>query len=106
MRKFVLCAALMLLAGGCAAEAPAPIATTPPDCRDLTTTATIDGKPQEVKGFACRAADGSWQFAAPLAEPPVLVGPPNEYAWYDPLWGWWWPAPVGVDAGFFFFGPG
>jgi hypothetical protein len=107
MRKLTLCAALTLFCGGCATEPPAPlVAAAPPDCREITTTATIDGKPQEVKGFACRATDGTWQLAAPMAEPPVLLAPPYEYAWYDPLWGWWWPASVGVDPGFFFFGPG
>jgi hypothetical protein len=106
MRKSTLCAALTLLCGGCAIEPPAPpLAAAPPDCRPITTTATIDGKPQEVKGFACRAADGTWQLTAPMADAPILLPSPYEYAWYDPLWGWWGP-PLGVDASFFFFGPG
>ncbi len=110
MRKLTLYAALTLICGGCAIEPPAPpvatVAATPPECRAITTTVTIDGKPQEVQGLACRAADGSWQFAAPMTEAPIyLTPPPYDYAWYDPLWGWWGP-PLGVDASFFFFGPG
>lgn len=29
-------------------------------CRQYTTTATIDGKAETIKGTACRAADGTW----------------------------------------------
>ena len=35
-------------------EGPAP-------CRDFTVDATLDGKPEQVKGKACRQADGSWK---------------------------------------------
>jgi hypothetical protein len=92
VRKLALSAALTLLCGGCAvAPPPEPVAAVPaapPDCRNIATTATIDGKPQEVKGVACRAADGSWQFASPFEQPLYLL-PPYQYAYYDPLWGWW-----------------
>jgi surface antigen len=30
-------------------------------CRDYRTTATIEGRAQEIYGTACRQADGSWQ---------------------------------------------
>ena len=30
-------------------------------CRDFTVNAQIDGKPETVKGTACRQADGSWK---------------------------------------------
>lgn len=29
-------------------------------CRQYTTTATIDGKAETIKGTACRASDGTW----------------------------------------------
>lgn len=31
------------------------------DCRDYTHTIYIDGRPQQMRGTACRNADGSWQ---------------------------------------------
>lgn len=30
-------------------------------CRDFTVDASIDGKPETVKGTACRQSDGSWK---------------------------------------------
>jgi len=30
-------------------------------CRDFTVDANIDGKPETVKGTACRQSDGSWK---------------------------------------------
>jgi surface antigen len=30
-------------------------------CRDFTVNATVEGKPETVKGKACRQADGTWQ---------------------------------------------
>jgi surface antigen len=30
-------------------------------CRDFTVNASIDGKPEAVKGKACRQADGTWK---------------------------------------------
>jgi surface antigen len=30
-------------------------------CRDFTVNASIDGKPETVRGKACRKPDGSWQ---------------------------------------------
>jgi surface antigen len=30
-------------------------------CRDFTVNAKVDGKPEEVKGTACRQSDGSWK---------------------------------------------
>ncbi|MCK6451149.1 MAG: hypothetical protein L6R19_09895 [Alphaproteobacteria bacterium] len=33
------------------------------ECRSVTNTFTIDGKPQEVKGMACKQPDGSWKLA-------------------------------------------
>jgi surface antigen len=32
-------------------------------CRDFTVNATVDGKPETVKGNACRQADGSWKLS-------------------------------------------
>ncbi|HZZ94614.1 MAG TPA: RT0821/Lpp0805 family surface protein [Usitatibacter sp.] len=32
-------------------------------CRDFTVAATVDGKPENVQGTACRQADGSWKTA-------------------------------------------
>ena len=106
MRKLSLCAAFMLLCGGCTVPPPPPepvatVPAAPPECRNITVTATIDGKPQEVNGFVCRAADGSWQFASPFDQP-LYLPPPYEYAYYEPLWGWWWP-PFGVGLGTDFF---
>jgi len=34
-----------------------------PNCRTFTTTAMVNGKTQNVKGVACRQADGSWKIA-------------------------------------------
>lgn len=31
------------------------------DCRDYTHTIYIDGRPQQMRGTACRNADGTWQ---------------------------------------------
>jgi surface antigen len=31
------------------------------DCRDYTHTIYIDGRPQQMRGTACRGADGTWQ---------------------------------------------
>jgi len=106
MLKPTLCTAIMLLCGACAvAPPPEPVAAVPavpPECRSITTTATIDGRPQEVKGFACRAADGSWQLT-PSLEQPIYLLPPEEYAYYQPAWGWW---PLfGPSADFFFVQP-
>jgi surface antigen len=33
-------------------------------CRDFTVVGTVDGKPETVKGSACRQADGSWKPAS------------------------------------------
>jgi surface antigen len=30
-------------------------------CRDFTVVGTVDGKPETVKGSACRQSDGSWK---------------------------------------------
>jgi surface antigen len=32
------------------------------NCREYRTTATIDGKPQEIHGRACLQPDGTWQY--------------------------------------------
>jgi hypothetical protein len=63
------------LSGCVVYEAPAPYyvpaassssnqstASTGQTCREYRTTATIDGKPQEVHGTACLQPDGTWQF--------------------------------------------
>lgn len=34
------------------------------DCRDFTHTIYIDGRPQQMRGTACRNPDGSWQNVA------------------------------------------
>ncbi|MGL4395562.1 MAG: RT0821/Lpp0805 family surface protein [Hyphomicrobium sp.] len=33
----------------------------PEDCRDYTHTIYIDGRPQQMRGTACRASDGTWK---------------------------------------------
>jgi len=33
-------------------------------CRDFTVNATVEGKPDTVKGTACRQADGTWKEAS------------------------------------------
>lgn len=33
----------------------------PEDCRDFTHTVYIDGRPQAMKGVACRNPDGTWR---------------------------------------------
>jgi hypothetical protein len=42
-----------------ASQGTAPAGQT---CREYRTTATIDGKAQEIHGTACRQPDGTWQF--------------------------------------------
>jgi len=48
--------------------APPPIAyVTPPapagqDCREYRSQTTIDGRPQDTVGTACRQPDGSWRI--------------------------------------------
>jgi surface antigen len=32
-------------------------------CREFSVNATVDGKPEAVKGTACRQADGTWKEA-------------------------------------------
>jgi hypothetical protein len=39
--------------------APTPTGQT---CREYRTTATIDGKPEQLHGTACLQSDGTWQF--------------------------------------------
>jgi surface antigen len=34
------------------------------DCRDYAHTVYIDGRPQTMKGTACRNADGTWRSVA------------------------------------------
>lgn len=34
------------------------------DCRDFTHTVYIDGRPQQMRGTACRNPDGTWQNVA------------------------------------------
>jgi hypothetical protein len=46
---------------------PAYTTTTTPTaagqtCREYRTTATIDGKPEQLNGIACLQPDGTWQF--------------------------------------------
>ena len=33
-------------------------------CREFTVNATVDGKPENVKGTACRQPDGTWKEAS------------------------------------------
>jgi hypothetical protein len=47
------------------AALPAPPSSAPAarqDCREIRTKATIDGKPQEIFGTACRQPDGRWRL--------------------------------------------
>ena len=47
------------------APAAAPVAPPPvasQECREYTSTTTIDGRPQRVTGTACRQPDGSWRI--------------------------------------------
>jgi hypothetical protein len=43
-------------------SAPATPAPAEQTCREYRTTATIDGKPQQIHGTACLQPDGTWQF--------------------------------------------
>jgi hypothetical protein len=53
------------------AYAPPPVAYAPPPaqataardtCREYQSTATIDGRPQQTYGLACRQPDGTWRI--------------------------------------------
>jgi hypothetical protein len=75
MRYFLPAIALAGLCAGCVQPPPAPpppdmvselAASMPvanPNCREYTTTATVNGQPQPVVGRVCRQADGTWRLA-------------------------------------------
>jgi hypothetical protein len=74
-----------------------------PQCREYSVTANVEGKPQPLKGEACRQPDGSWH----IAEQPVSAGdvyqtiywPPPDVV-YDDDAPWFWDVPFGFSIGF------
>jgi hypothetical protein len=83
MRALALAAALLTAA--CAA-APANGTIIQSNCREFTTTITIDGQPQQASGLACQQPDNSWRIVsedtgiAPEVGAPPSVAYPYPYA--------------------------
>jgi hypothetical protein len=74
-----------------------------PQCREYSVTANIEGKPQPLKGEACRQPDGSWH----IAEQPVSAGDVYQTIYWPPPGGvvdddapWFWDVPFGFSIGF------
>jgi surface antigen len=64
------------------------------NCREFTTTVTIDDRDQQLVGQVCQQADGSWQIvqeggpaAADLPAQGYAYPYPYPYDWTD----WWGP---------------
>lgn len=107
MRQFVAVASFIFIGSGCVA-APEPIpmvsgvisdtAPDDPNCREYRAQATVDGRPAEIVGRACRQTDGSWRVSeGPPSAPPDMIAiyAPPPYA-YDP---WLWEFPIGFSLG-------
>jgi hypothetical protein len=101
--KFVLLGMAMGVLGGCATPAgpSAPdgatlsqFTSTPvaglPQCSQYSVTATVNGKPQPLKGEACRQPDGSWH----IAEQPAGGADVYQTVYWPPA------GPVAYDACF------
>jgi len=113
MRKIICLVAVALSGSACVAASPPPPVVAPvtatipanaPNCREYTAEATIDGKPQQVVGRACRREDGSWQVVEGTVDQPaqfvaVYPPPPYPYPYYYP---WYWGPPFGFGASFVF----
>jgi hypothetical protein len=111
MRELILVIGVTLTCAGCVTQPPPPmfsrvasqVAPDNPNCREYSARATVDGKPREIVGRACRQDDGTWRIAeGSPGQPASLVtvyAPPPYGAWYpsyDPwLWGW----PIGLSLG-------
>src|SRR5712692_3776316 len=114
MRKIICLVAVALSGSACVAASPpppvvAPVTTTipanAPNCREYTAEVTIDGKPQQVVGRACRREDGSWQVVEGTVDQPaqfvaVYPPPPYPYPYYYP---WYWGPPFGFFGASFVF---
>jgi hypothetical protein len=96
-------------------------------CREYTSTATVDGKPQETVGTACQGPDGRWRimdqgagqagdatsappqqgYAAPptVAYPAPYYYPPYPYYYPYPYPAYYGPS-IGLGFGFGFGGGG
>ena len=80
-------------------------------CREYTSQAVIDGKPQDMVGTACQQPDGRWKLVdgtAPAPDgqqaspPPAVAYPypyPYPYYYYYP-----YPTYFGPSVGIFFHG--
>jgi hypothetical protein len=80
MRYILPVVALAALCAGCVQPPPPPpspdmisdlaasVAAGNGECRDYTTTVTVNGQQQALAGRACRQADGTWRFATTGAE--------------------------------------
>jgi hypothetical protein len=65
----------------------APVSAKPSQyCREYTSNATVDGRPQETVGTACLGPDGTWRIVdaenspSSLAQSPVTTDVPQTYA--------------------------
>ena len=74
-----------------------------PQCREYSVITNVEGKPQPLKGEACRQPDGSWH----IAEQPVNARdvyqtvywpPPGVVVDYDAPW--FWAVPFAFSIGF------
>jgi surface antigen len=77
-----------------------------PDCREFTSTVTIDGRDQQVVGQVCRQPDGSWQIVQ--ENTPTAGVPPQAYPYpyaYPYYWDGWGPPFLGSVFVFDRFGP-
>jgi len=89
-----------------------PAEQTKPYCREYTSTAIVDGKPQQTVGTACQDPDGRWRIvdaaptAAGTAQPTQTVIYPSypyyPYPYYAP-YPYYGPF-VGLGVGFRFGG--
>src|SRR5713226_9678106 len=98
MRKIICLVAVALSGSACVAASPPPPVVAP-------VTTTIDGKPQQVVGRACRREDGSWQVVERTVDQPaqfvaVYPPPPYPYPYYYP---WYWGPPFGFFGASFVF---
>jgi hypothetical protein len=127
MRALILSAAFasVLMGTACTVVTPspavvAPVATQAPTtqqtayCREYTSTAIVDGQPQQTVGTACQQPDGRWQIVdaappsgTPSAAPQATVVYPAYYYPYPyypyPYYPYWGPS-FGVGVGFRFGG--
>ena len=77
------------------------------NCREFTTSVTIDGQVQQATGRACQRPDGTWQIIGesppdlPAAGPTVVYSVPYPQPYYPspPVW---IAPPVFVGSSFFF----